>query len=385
MSIIISNQLDAQLIDQHGKGDPSAQDAIRAQHIAHIIYLLENVAPEDKNPLIVNKIRHQRFERFDMAKGWAEGDAYYKYFLSTLDAPQLEKLLADIRVPFDQRIALRLKTAMAFESVFKSRPVMTPDRAIRQSIDAFGDFFATTLRDEQRRQYLQANRDFPDRALENHELNDCGKPCKGIFLKFHPKIKDPQKKLKFNQVVRKTLNNEQLSSYQIHGRMLYAASRLADLLDQEGELQAAMEIRAMIAEAGFNPRRQNAVAPNKSILEKSLDRLARFMANVKQNLKLRPSRGKRLKLDHSSKAKPRPVPKPTGHKNSDAAKQLHELSERIATLMPQLGAGNPVPAPVMPNQSQGLTFAYDQAQKKDLGMQLQPEFGSPRGTPTIKL
>lgn len=365
MSVRFNQHIDVSLIDQHSMYDavPVAQ---RDEIISNIIYLLHNVAPEDKNPLIKTRIINSRFERFDLARALVEGDTYFEHFLRTLDFNELQNLFTRIVLPVQQKIILKPQTQAAFDFVLKGQPVSTPELMIKQSFDAVGNFFAGTLEKEVERQYHEANFKYPNRNLELNELRKCGNPCEHIFTTYLSLVQNNQHRAKFNKIIRETLLNKDLSSYKVQQRLLYTADRLADVLmqqavkalnkeERERHKTSAEQIRLILEQAGYRSTRDKSVEkPNMLNKTRNLLQSVREMLAFKKPKKV------------SKRVETEPIPVQTGNDpEPDAFSKLQELYARFAQIQAQIQAQTQKEAQLnarnnlLVDRKKDLTFAYD--------------------------
>ena len=219
----------------------------------------------------------------------------------------------------------------------KQQPVVTPQLAVQQAFDAFGNFFAATLRVEEDRQYEQANRDYPDRHLEKRELHKCGDPCHELFQEYLPKIGSLQDRAKFNKIIRDTILDPSLSTYQVQKRLLFTADQMAEYLKQRQFNKEADFIRAKLDRAGYqakqNPKHHPKQKNKQSIPERFSSAAGGILQNIKDALSLRPFFASRTNKDPASaqapvKLKDQPYQPPSQF--IDAAGKLQELYAQMA-------------------------------------------------------
>lgn len=229
-------------------------DALRDKLIHDILYLLDSVDSEDKSFLIKRCIQQIDRTKFDLAKSLVLGDAYYREYLYSLSVEQLDYIMRSIHTPIQQGYSFQPKTINAIRYIFDGTQ-KNPSYAIDDAFKFIGDVLAKQLREEEDRQYKLANRDRPYRPLEKRELQKCTEPLASIFGKLLPKLRNQDHIRQFISIIRKTLNNPELPLYKLLSRLFFAASKLADDLENEGQIDAANQIRADLRAAGFTPPR----------------------------------------------------------------------------------------------------------------------------------
>ncbi len=330
-----SHESEAQVFDQYiaFAADPEIE---RVELLAKLLYLLENVAEQDKTALIKSKIIGRRYERFDLARSWNEGDEYFKKFLGTLDVSELQSLLATIKLPFTQHQITNPKTAAAFKFAFYGQATPTPKLIIEETIDSVGNHFTASLEESAARAYREANIKYPARNLEKRELSKCGKPCGEIFNTYLNMLGDDQTRRKFNKFIRDRITNEALSDYQLQERLLYAADRLADVLEQQHKSIAAENIRSSLIQAGYpskplNAKKQIQRAP---LIQFFVNSAKRLMHDTRKLLQSRPSK-KIVPAGQDAQYKP-VVAYDGSHPNDDALKKLQELYARFAKVQQEI-------------------------------------------------
>lgn len=324
-----------------------------------ILYLLDQVADEDRAILVKSKINQFRTEKFNLAKAMIDAD-YYNQYLRTLTPQQLEQILNAITKTATSGLQLKPKTHAALQYIYDGQ---TPRQAnlVKEAFDTVGNFFARSLKEEEDRQYNQANQQDPKRALERREMQACGNPCAAVFEKFLATLPDANAKQQFNFIIRKTLITHKESTYELQKRLLYTASRLADALENSGKQEAANAIRAILNRAGYklpirtkphhDPKRHH--APFWSKLDRYPKRLlAMFKPAVANKLSPQGSEITKPLPNILQEYDPQVPPK------SNAVMQLQQLYDRMReTLDVQKAASTTDNATLSaPNK---MTFAYD--------------------------
>jgi len=238
---------DADLINDT-KTDPKAAHKISLLH--KFTELMERVDPSHKVVFITSKIR--TLPKCVKERVIVEGDSYIKKFLATLSADELDDLFISItRTILNNPQAMEnKKTADAVNYlVFGAQPKST-QMVVQEAYDAIGNIFSQTSRAEENKQYQQANKDYPDRKLEEREYNLCGNPFGQILRENLPNLEiDAVSYSKFNRAIRKSLlkyQNGDITALDLQLRLRYALSQLAIALEKRGFIAAAMQIRRQV-------------------------------------------------------------------------------------------------------------------------------------------
>lgn len=212
--------------------------------------LMEKVDPNHKVPFITSKI--QSFPKCDRARLLVEGDAYIKEFLFTLSADEINDLFIKITktIAGNSQAMSNNRTAGVVNYLLSGIQPKSTQTVIEEAYGSVGKIFSQTARDEEDRQYKQANIDYPDRKLEEREYKLCGNPFGHILeenLK-HLEI-DSVSHIKFIRAIRKSLlkyQNGDLSALDLQLRLRYILSRMAISLEQRGFIAAAMQVRRQV-------------------------------------------------------------------------------------------------------------------------------------------
>lgn len=213
-----------------------------------LIALMHEVDPAHKVPYIITKIKT---EKYDQSKALLLGDDYIESYIRSLDAEQLNESYTRITSGIKnapQAMASK-KTYNAVYSIVLGKEPKTTESIVKEAYQGFGEIFKDTLKNEELRQYNEANLDpkLKWRRLEETELKQCGHPYEKVF-------RDNLKHLQINKEVYEKFNGAirtQLIRYQKHEitalelqiRLRYATAKLAIALDQAGYVAEAMAIR----------------------------------------------------------------------------------------------------------------------------------------------
>lgn len=386
----MSSTYSSQFIDNAFATSTAASDeSIRNDLINKILYLIQNVDPADQNTLVKRKIAQMRLERFSLADSMTQDD-YYALFLRKLDQATLRRILNEVTSIEAFSLQLKPQTLAALRHVLNGEPAPSTRLAVKEAFDTFGNFFAKTLRETEDAQYSEENIKNPKRTLEQRELKRCGTPAAEIFAQYLPLLKDPTFKEKFNGIIRATLLDPTLSTYQLQIKLLYAASKLADALGNSAQTDAAQQIRSALKSAGFSPRVANTKKTNQSLWRQ----LYAFPLNLVRALRPTPV----LAFKPKSKvevaplnANTIPISNNTPEPENPSAK-LNELLERISRM--QQTYNDPMVAhnlqqkpkePIKQDVGKNLTFAFNNQPTRPALAAKQPPmvFGSKPKKPRV--
>lgn len=262
--------------------------------LAKLIYLIDHVADDHKNSLILSKIKNLDYKNFNLARisngectlnfnpsKSLEGAPYFREFLGQLNIIELEWLLASLKPGLAHNTTNNPQTAATFNYVYHDIPVPKPELIIERLHKATGAIFSDSLEAEAMRQHLEAVTKNPTQALEEHEYKQCGKPLDLALKFFLPKLgnEKDQTRAQFNRIIRKILKDPKISTYEQQRRLRFTVNKLADVLEQRGQLQHAFDLREAVFGREYALKRKHEYYEKKQAKRKEKEKAI----NKKQN------------------------------------------------------------------------------------------------------